>query len=416
MAWGLVTQALLVLWASAAVFIVTSASNALLRLGTFEPVHLHAASIAALAINVVLLALLIAAWLTRVVPHARPIASFALRHPIGWTTLALLCALGAVTTFGWGREDWHVQVVSAAIILAAAYFFALLAVAWTIRGAALLWVAIRRWALVSPYRTGLATASLLLLGASGLHLRHLRWYEAPLAELRAELDLAPLAEPEDALGIQQAALCVAAGELTARVSVAALPGACSTALGTNDRDGGPPELERSTASCFDELSKETPMLISQARRRALPYPDAEDVTSEAILRTCTKRPPPARVLPYAIKVVQNLASGLRRRRYREVTCEHPEPLDTYCQPPLEQQEQEARLQTFFHRALCSLPDTAAALVRERTTSDTSFRELGRRFRLSENTAKDTFHNAIKKLRKEREQWAVCLGELAPIAR
>lgn len=410
MAWGLLTQALLVIWASVAAVIVTSASNALLQLGTFDPAHLRAASTAALAINAVLLAVLVAAWLTRAVPHDPPIEAFVLRRPIAWTTLAFLCALGLVTAFGWGREDWHLQLISSALILSAAYFFALLAVAWTIQGAALLWTAIKRWALVSPYRTGLATASLLLLGATGLHLRNLRWYEAPLTELRTELDLSALRAPDDALGVQQAALCVAAGELTARTAIGALPSACSTAQRTNDREGGTPELERSTASCFDQLSKETPMLISQARRRALPYPDAEDVTSEAILRTCTQRPPPQHVLPYAIRVVQNLASALRRRGYREVACENPEPPPAHCSPPLEDEERQRRLRDIFQRALCRLPDTAAALVRERTTSDASFRELGRRFGLTETTAKDTFHNAIKKLRKERVQWAACLGE------
>lgn len=406
-AYGLVTQLLIFLWLSVAAVIVTSASNALLQLGTFEPAGLRAASIGAFAVNIVLLAVLIAAWLTRVIPHERPVDSFVLRRPIVWTTLFFLCSLGALTSFGWGREQWHLQEISAALILAAAYFFALLVVAWSIRVAAVLWVAIKGWALASSYRTGLVTASLLVLGAAGLHLRRSQWHEVPIAELRARIDLSPLAESEGPFEAQQAALCVAAGELSARSSLAALPGTCGTVL-EPARDGAPSE-GHTAQICFDELAEETAELMKQARRHTRSYADAEDAISEAILRTCTKDPPLRDVLPYAMRVVRNHLAARYRRSHREVLCDPEEPPDP-GEPAVEQREKEARFQEFYHCALDTLQGSAAALVRERTTSNASFRELGRRFGISETQAKDIFHNAVKKLRTHRARWREYLGE------
>jgi len=406
-AYGLVTQLLIFLWLTVAAVIVTSASNALLQLGTFEPADLRAASLGAFAVNIVLLAVLIVAWLTRVVPHERPIDSFVLRRPIVWTTLFFLCSLGALTSFGWGREQWHLQEISAALILAAAYFFALLVVAWSIRVAAVIWVAIKGWALANSYRTGLVTASLLVLGAGGLHLRRSHWHEVPLAELRAQIDLSPLAESEGPFEAQQAALCVAASELSARSSLAALPGTCSTVL-EPARDGAPSE-GHTAQICFDELAEVTAELMKQARRHTRSYADAEDATSEAIFRTCTREPLPTPVLPYAMKVVRNHLAARYRRSHREVLCDPEEPPDP-GEPAVEQREKEARFQVFYHCALDTLPGSAAALVRERTTSNASFRELGRRFGMSETQAKDIFHNAVKKLRTHRARWREYLGE------
>lgn len=225
-AYGLIAQVLIVVWLGVGALIVASAGAALLNGGTFELADLRTCTVAALAINGVILAGFVMAWgqMRARRPPAHP--SLYQRHPILTSGVVLLAALGALTGVSLGRDYRGVREVTTTVVLANAYFFALLAVAWSLRLAVVMWRAIKRWALGNAFRAGIVTMWFLVLALAGLVLRHERWYAAPLDWIRAEIDLAPVSAASSAMEAEHAVLCVGAQELSENLAAQSLPREC----------------------------------------------------------------------------------------------------------------------------------------------------------------------------------------------
>lgn len=396
----MIAHLLITVWLGVGALIAISASAALLNGGTFELDNLRICTLAAIGINGVIMLGFVAAW--SIMRARRPPLhpSLYLRHPILTSGVLLLAALGTLTAISLGREYRGVREVTTTIVLANAYFFALLAVAWSLRLAVIGWRTIKRWAIGSPFRAGLVTMWLVGLAIAGLVLRYQRWYAEPLAWARQEVQLEPVTEADSALTAEQAVLCVGVQELSERVDGAELPGACTArfalaAVSTMAPSSGVDSAE----PCFTKLHRELPTIKRRliAGRRLSQF-DADDVAMEALLATCIRVPPPDNLAAYLTTVANNradrLLSSARRFQCDEISegmlsCAH------YSSP----EAREVMLAALWQQAMCALDEPSARVVRERLLEQASFRDVGRKLGLTENKAKDTFHNAIKLLRK-----------------
>lgn len=231
---GVVLPLLLFTWLVAGALIATSAGMALVHSGSFDPdVFVGCARLAA-AVDVAVLVGICLAWIGRLARASffTAGAGFYLRHPVPLSALCLLAALGAVTAFAGDRASTAAQYATTIVVLANTYFFALLAVAWSLIALHTAWSRFREWSVASAYRTGACTMIFALVGLAGLAIQQRDWGN-PAGELRAQIDLAPLMNAADAIAFQQAALCIASHEVLEASSDgdAAPPPECARVLG-----------------------------------------------------------------------------------------------------------------------------------------------------------------------------------------
>lgn len=404
---GMVLQLLMLLWLGVAVLIVVSAGTALLRAGIFDPDIFAVCAVRAALTDAGLL--LAGAWL------ARPSASRSLRisgpyvrYPVTLTALGLLAGLGGVTAFGWSGSTEFAQVATT-IILANAYFFALLAVAWTLRSTVAVWVALRSWARASAYRMGAMTISLALVGILGVGLLWVRWYAIGALEVNQEVQLAPILTAEGIIDAQLAGLCIASEEVAKRSEALQLAPACTTVL---QAGAVTPEVSDSDDICFASLQPQWSRSRAQLRKALnVNSYDADDIAMHALLVTCTKDPAPDDRATYFHAAAQRQGQRHVRPGRRHMGCDQPiEAQLTTCAPTDPPELREARLSWIWDDVLCQLDDHTATIVHARLVDDMSYRDIGERLRIHETEAKDAFHSAIKRLRQAKRRFQSCLPE------
>jgi DNA-directed RNA polymerase specialized sigma24 family protein len=407
---GALWKLLLISWLGIAATVMALAGSILVRTGGLEPRTFGACLTAAIVLDVVLLlGILAAAVATRVKPELTngPGRAY-LRHPARVTAVVLAIALLAVTAAGWKRSPYFPYPLATIVVLASAYYFLLLVVLYT--GSALyrLWPHLRTWGHSTAYRTGLLTATLILLGLGGLALGEADWAPAPLHRLASHLGLDQAPAAGELVDAQLTRLCVGADELAPGLASAAAAPSCRI-LG----EGGganPGELDPRD-DCFTRLEKERTtaqrLLTSQL---AIDAHDANDIAAEALLRTCTREPLPRDLRAYFFQIVRNGGVRAAVLASRSVPCgdaEAPAPSGCLMQPgesgePAESSEpaeyREAELALVWQYAQCVLSDQEARVLRSRLVDNLSFREVGEPLALTEEQARSTFHNAIKKLR------------------
>ena len=245
---------------------------------------------------------------------------------------------------------------------------------------------------------GLLTGVLLLLGAAGGWAHHEGLSREPWRALRAELELGKVKRPHGALDVGLTALCLGAGETEparARDATAApgcqfLPGAEG---GTNADD-----------DCFESLLPTVPVAKGLLRRdyHLSPF-DADDVAMEALVVTCEATIARDRRRAYFFKVARNQGQRLVLKARRHLSCADLDDAQAVarmaCTIDDEAGERALKLGILWESALCAFDERTAGLIRSRLVDDLSFRDAGRRWKMTEAAARDTFHNAIKKLRR-----------------
>jgi RNA polymerase sigma factor (sigma-70 family) len=184
-------------------------------------------------------------------------------------------------------------------------------------------------------------------------------------------------------------LCIVAGELEPALTHSAAASACGFL------SGGAPRLD----DCFSALMKNTVPEAKQKLRRASlnPY-DVEDAIMKALLATCTREPPPDKIVAYFFTVASNQLRQIARDARRTVSCDQLDDQPDACRSSEPLELREAKLAELWNEAICRLSDDAAKVVRRRLEQDEDFEEIGKQLGMPKARARDTFYNAIKRLR------------------
>jgi len=388
---GALAQILAVIWLGFLSFLFGGSAEVLLHTGGLEPRTFAVCSVAAVVLDAVLLIVIAATSIRRSWRRESPPERkrFAVRHPIVATGIGLSCALAFVIAFGWSPSLYFPYPLATVIVLANAYFFGLVGVLSSARLADLAWRRVKAWGLASQYRAGFLTASLLLVGAAGYWLLTARWYAAPLRAVEARLEAEDLDDVTGVLSGELDGLCIVAGELEPeRAHSAAAPACGFLSRGIAPRD-----------DCFSSLmTNAVPDARQLLRRNDVNDADLDDAVMTALLATCTRKPPPNDLAAYFFIVARNQARQMALRARRTVSCDYADDMPGACSASEAPEIREAKLAVLWKYALCKVGPNAAEIVRLRYEQQESFREIGARLGLTETRAKDTFHNALKKLR------------------
>jgi RNA polymerase sigma factor (sigma-70 family) len=388
---GALAQVFAVLWLGLLAFLFGGSAEILLHTGGLEPRTFAVCSVAAVVVDAVLLVAIAAtsirrSWRRGSLPER---TRFAARHPVIAAGLGLSCALAFVLVFGWKHSLYFPYPLATVVVLANAYFFGLVGVLASARLADLAWRQIKAWGLASQYRTGFLTASLLLVGMAGYWRLTTRWYAEPLGAIEARLEAEDLSDVTGVLSGELEGLCLVAGELEPALAHSAAAPAC----GFLSRGSAPLD------DCFSSLmTNAAPDAKLRLRRDAMNDADLEDAIMKAIVATCTREPPPRDLEAYFVTVARNKARQMAQAARRQVSCEDAEDLPGACSSSDPPEIREAKLAVLWRYALCKISPEAAEILRRRFEQDESFRQIGAALDMTETRAKDTFHNAIKKLR------------------
>jgi RNA polymerase sigma factor (sigma-70 family) len=250
------------------------------------------------------------------------------------------------------------------------------------------------------YAAGFLTSAMLLVGAGGAWAHVEGVTNAPWRVVRAETELAKVAGPRGAFDAGLKALCLGAGETEPKLARRreAAPGCrfLPGATGGNNADD----------DCFASLLPFVPEARRSLRRdfRLNAY-DADDVAMEALLATCTAKTEVRDRRLYFFRVARNQAKKEVMSRRRDVSCavldDARVTADLGCTLDDPPELKERKLAWLWDKVLCDLDEPAARIVRSRLVDDLSFREAGKLWGMTEEKARDTFHNAVKKVRRLR---------------
>ncbi|HEX4423483.1 MAG TPA: sigma-70 family RNA polymerase sigma factor [Kofleriaceae bacterium] len=391
---GALIQILATLWVATLTLVICGVAEALVHSGGLDLKTFGPCSIAAILIDAALLG---SVGVASVRQHIRrmqldPPPRFWQRHPLLTIAVELMCALAIVLVLSWSPSPYFPYPLTTAVVLANAYFFALIGVFVSARLADRAWRRVRRWGVTSEWRAGFLTASLVLLGLAGGWSLETAWYRTPIQTLRAQLELddpGQLVE-HGALATERDGLCLAANALEPLLAQSSRAPACAFLDSpTNHQD-----------LCFTSLMTDVvPSIKQRPPIRGLNTYDLDDSIMKALIATCAREPLPLEPAAYFRTVVRNHMLRIAREARRMVSCDDPG-IEVVAYEANDPQLQERKLLTLWERSLCTLDPTTADIVRRRLESDESFREIGDHLQITEARAKDTFHNAIKRLRKQ----------------
>ena len=395
---GVLVPILSMLWLAIVLGVVTVAGTALVHTGGLEPNTFRTSMVVALGTAV---PMLVAAWREQAHLASAGLAPrlWSDRHPV-WRRAAWLVAIAALTTLAAAPQSPYFPYPVATMAVLTATIFLIVAgasAAMTLMNASA--SGLYRFGATRAYAAGFLTAAMLLVGAGGVwaHLEGVT-YE-PWRMVRAETELAKVAGPRGAFDAGLKALCLGAGETEptlARSREAApacrfLPGA----TGGNNADD----------DCFTSLMPLVPEVRRTLRRdfRLNAY-DADDVAMAALLTTCTATEVFNR-RSYFFQVARNQAKKDVMSRRRDASCAVLDDVRvaaelgcTLLDPP---ELRERKLAWLWDKVLCELDEHTARIVRSRLVDDLSFREAGKLWGMTEEKARNTFHNAVKKVRRLR---------------
>lgn len=387
---GALLQIIATAWLALLLALFGGSAEVLVHTGGLEPRTFAASSIAAVVIDAMVLLAVATHSVRRSIRRMPPSQDrFAARRPFAATSLGIALALAFVIACGWTPSPYFPYPLATIVVLASAYWFGLVGMFVIARLADLLWRSVRAWGLASEWRAGFLTAVLLLAGGVGYWLLTTRWYAAPLDQVQARLEID---DPRggDALGSELDELCVAASQLEpVLVHTTAAP-ACRFLTGGNQQ----------TDDCFSTLmANAVPQMKQRLRHRELNDYDVEDAIMKALLATCTREPPPARLADYFFIAARNETWRMAQDTRRTVPCDQPHEAPEACSASDPPEIHELKLARLWDEALCKLDGDAPEVVRRHLQQGESFGEIGAHLQIGAARAKNTFYNAIKKLRR-----------------
>ncbi len=382
-------------WVSIVLAFIALAGTTLLHTGGLDAETIRPAMLVAFGLAGFLL---IGTWAEQAEAAKQAGATHGRRRPIGRRG-AWLLAIAALTSAAAapGSPYFPAPWATTAVLTAACYFIVVMSAAvWRLADKAS--DALFRLGRRGPYAAGLLTGVLLLLGAAGGWAHHEGLSREPWRALRAELELGKVKRPHGALDVGLTALCLGAGETEpARARDATAAPGCQFLPGAQ---GGP----NADDDCFESLLPTVPLAKGLLRRdyHLSPF-DADDVAMEALVVTCEATIARDRRRAYFFKVARNQGQRLVLKARRQLSCDEL-PVDnpvvqTTCTIADDDDTRARKLGLLWETALCTFDERTAGVIRSRLVDDLSFRDAGRRWKMTEAAARDTFHNAIKKLRR-----------------
>ncbi len=387
---GALIQILAIAWFGLLMSLFGGSAEVLVHTGGLEPRTFATCSGAAIVLDAALLLAIAARSVLRTTqpapPHRTP---FAARHPFAATSGWLSLALALVILCGWRPSPYFPYPLATIIVLASAYWFALVGAFVIVGLAGVAWRPVKAWASATEWRAGFLTASLLLAGGSGYWLLTTQWYAAPLHAIEARLEIDDPDLGTSVLSNELDELCIAASELEPVLAHGSAAPACAFL------DKGTRWLDR----CFSDLMKNEVSKAKQLLRTSwLNDYDVEDAIMKALLATCTRESPPDNIAGYFLTVARNQIRRMAQDARRTVPCDQLDEIAAPCSASEPPELREFKLARLWDEAFCKLDPGKAELVRRRLEQDESFREIGEHLGIPETKAKDTFHNVMKRLR------------------
>jgi DNA-directed RNA polymerase specialized sigma24 family protein len=395
---GALVQVVAALWLVAVTAITGVAGSILAHTGGLEPKTFATCVVVAIVLDAaLLLAIVIASIRRRSHRDAAAEPAGASRGLVARTAAGLLVALLAVTAAGWKHSAYFPYPLATIVVLANTYFFALLSLLYTARAVDKTWKASRAWAQTTPYRTGLLTATLVLLGLAGFALRKTELGGEPVRRLIAHIHPDQVPALSGFADGQLAALCIAAEEIAPELARGASAPGCRF-LG--NAEGSIAGLLGPGTDCFTTLEPELDPAKSILKYRlGLSRDDADDIATDALLKTCTREPLPDNLRAYFFQVVRNRGMHAVIFARRILPCPNMDdqvPVDCSGDPP---EYREAELALVWEYARCVLNDLEANVLQSRLVDELPFRQIGEQWGLGEAKARYTFHNAVGKLQR-----------------
>lgn len=387
---GALIQILAVAWFGLLMVLFGGSAEVLVHTGGLEARTFATCSVAAILLDAAILLAIAMRSTHRALrrPSPRPVP-FTTRHPFASASGGLVMALAFVLLCGWHPSPYFPYPLATIVVLTSAYWFGLVGAFAIVRLAMVVWRPLKAWASTTEWRAGFLTASLLLAGGGGYWMLTTQWYAAPLHAIQARLEIDDPDLDTTVLARELDELCLAAGELEPVLAQSSTAPACAFL------DKGTRRMDR----CFSGLMKEqVPQAKQQLRSSRLNDYDLEDAIMKALLATCTREPPPDNLAAYFFTVARNQIRQMAQRAQRTVPCDQLDQIAAPCSASEPPEIRELKLARLWDEAFCHLDADKAQIVRRRLEQDESFREIGEHLSIPETRAKDTFHNAMRKLR------------------
>ncbi|MBP6842853.1 MAG: sigma-70 family RNA polymerase sigma factor [Kofleriaceae bacterium] len=392
---SVVAPVLMAAWAVVVAAGIGLGAFVLLHAGALEPGTLQPAS----AIGVVLALALAAGTLRLSAPaQAHPGEE---TYPAFATLIGLVVIAGLTTLAALPHSAFFPYPLTTIAVVAATTYLALAGLVAATRLTIALARGANRWGAGGMYRAGFLTATFLLLGAAGAVALEQRVYVVPLRAAASELEVSQVAGPSGVLDAAPRVLCLGAGEVAPKLarSETAAP-ACSFL---------PHSEERSTDECFEHLAAKTLLEVQQRLRESYGCDaDCDDVAMKALIETCTRVPLAANIDAYFTTVAKNGALKWKREDYRTLRCsEFDDVPDDPCIWEAGEDDDE-KVRAFSRDAVCRMTAFERRVVTsrlgERDEPMKQFSEVAAALGITETKARNTFHNTMRRLRKEMAAW------------
>ena len=386
-----VVPLLLTAWALVTVAGIALGGYALLHAGALEPSTLRTASAIGFALGCTL-----AAATVRLASAPTKVAAGEESYPVAGTLLGLVVIAGVTTLAALPHSEFFPYPLTTIAVVAAATYLALGGLLASVRVTIAVARAARSSAVGGRYRAGFLTATFLLLSAGAVLFLGGPTPEAALEAATDELDLDEVKGPHGVLDAVPAALCLGAGEADpgdAR-DYAAAP-ACADLPKTPARLGD---------ECINSLIEhDYAGVLIVLRRDFRCDADCEDIAVDAALTTCVKDPPATNPSAFFTTVAKHAAAkwALRARRYSSDDDIDELPADPCAWSPGESRSD--KLWHVYKDALHRLKPFEREVVKRRLRG-MSHRAVALQLRITETKARDTYRNALQKLRREMRDW------------
>jgi DNA-directed RNA polymerase specialized sigma24 family protein len=380
-------QVLALAWFQVARFLFRGSAEVLVHTGGLDRRTFAVCSIAAIAIDAVLVTAVAMRTVRRTLRRAETADErFVARHPFAAASAGLLLALAFVVAGGWRPSPYFPYPLATVVVLASAYWFGLLGVLAIARAADLTWRAVRAWCIATRWRASYLAASVVLAGAAGYGLVTTRWYAAPIHALEAGLAGEAPGHAGEVLAGELDGMCLVADEIEPSLAHSSVAPACEFL--TSDT--------RPLDDCLAALRRDAVAgARHELRRRGFDPYDVDDAIMKGLLAACTREPIPRRLRAYFAAVAENQAA--QRARERRTPCDASRPLAEICTTTEPAASRAAKLAHLWDDALCRVGDEAAEILRRRLQHDESFREIADHLGVRESDARDAYHHALAQL-------------------
>ena len=398
-------------WAALTVGASALAGTALLHTGGLEPRTFGPAMLVGLSIAAVLLIrAALAVQGEQSVAEVSPTGKVRTRaarpagHPVLATMGVLLAASALTTLAGSAHSRFFPYPIATASVVATVAFFAVVALVACYRVLSGVRAATLDWAARAPYRAGVVTALLLLLGGAGVWAHYTGWSARPVLWAWHEAELREVRGPDDLVEAGEQLLCLGAGEVEPRMARSAAAPACeflpgrvqvsaSAPLPSGRRHGPRSPLD----VCIETLMPVAYDQTVDKLAKRFPRETARDAASQAMLDTCRNDSEKSNLAGYFYRAAERRAYRSDGKARREVPCDELDTLEGTCATAL-----SAVASAQMERIVKCLLTPAERVILELRRAGMTYREIGEELRLVPTQAKDTLNNAIKRLRRLKD--------------